>query len=182
MRRVGLCVGQNQMCHLCGWLKLNLKKCAVGKIKNTEGSAMSVGSVAVQLQYGLYVVAYLSKLAFHFMFKVVCLVVVVSSVRLACNSFIPATQKFLHGSFLFYDSNLRKKNNQTNPQLSVWNRFQTLPSVSNRITNVSKRLFSWGNGFCFVILLYGVGRYGPKKNECLEAKFQKASPVFYKVA
>jgi len=27
--------------------KIELKKCAVGKIKNTEGSAMSVGSVAV---------------------------------------------------------------------------------------------------------------------------------------
>ncbi len=46
---------------------------------------MSVGSVAVQLQYGLYVVGHLSKLAFHFMFKVVRLVDVVSSVRLACN-------------------------------------------------------------------------------------------------
>jgi hypothetical protein len=57
----------------------------VGKIKNTEGSAMSVGSVAVQLQYGLYVVGHLSKLEFHFMFIVVRLVVVVSSVRLACN-------------------------------------------------------------------------------------------------
>ena len=78
LRRVGLCVGQNQMCHLCGWLKIELKKCAVGKIKNTEGSAMSVGSVAVQLQYGLYVVGHLSKLAFHFMFIIVCLVVVVS--------------------------------------------------------------------------------------------------------
>jgi len=64
LRRVGLCVGQNQMCHLCGWLKIELKKCAVGKIKNTEGSAMSVGSVAVQLKYGLYVVGHLSKLAF----------------------------------------------------------------------------------------------------------------------
>jgi hypothetical protein len=88
LRRVGLCVGQNQMCHMCGWLKIELKKCAVGKIKNTEGSAMSVGSVAVQLKYGLYV-GHLSKLAFHFMFIVVRLVVVVSSVRLACNSFIP---------------------------------------------------------------------------------------------
>jgi len=84
LRRVRLCVGQNQMCHLCGWLKIELKKCAVGKIKNTEGSAMSVGSVAVQLKYGLYV-GHLSKLAFHFMFIVVRLVVVVSSVRLACN-------------------------------------------------------------------------------------------------
>ncbi len=67
-------------------IKLNLKKCAVGKIKNTEGSAMSVGSVAVQLQYVLYVVGHLSKLAFHFILIVVRLVVVVSSVRLACNS------------------------------------------------------------------------------------------------
>ena len=50
---------------------------------------MSVGSVAVQFQYGLYVFGHLSKLAFHFMFIVVRLVVVVSSVRLACNSPIP---------------------------------------------------------------------------------------------
>jgi hypothetical protein len=85
LRRVGLCIGQIQMCHLCGWLKIELKKCAVGKIKNTEGSGMSVGSVAFQLKYGLYV-GHLSKLAFHFMFKVVRLVVVVSSVRLACNT------------------------------------------------------------------------------------------------
>ena len=49
---------------------------------------MSVGSVAVQLQYGLYVVGHLSKLAFHFLFIVVRLVVVVSSVRLACNLLI----------------------------------------------------------------------------------------------
>ena len=49
---------------------------------------MSVGSVAVQLQYGLYVVGLLSKLAFHFMFIVVRLVVVVSSARLACNLYI----------------------------------------------------------------------------------------------
>ena len=46
---------------------------------------MSVGSVAVQLQFCLYVFGYLSKLAFHFMFIVVRLFVVVSSVRLACN-------------------------------------------------------------------------------------------------
>jgi hypothetical protein len=84
LRRVGLCVGQNQMCHLCGWLKIELKKCAVGKIKNTDGSAMSVGSVAVQLKYGLYV-GHLSKLAFYFMFKIVRLVDGVSSFRLACN-------------------------------------------------------------------------------------------------
>ena len=81
LRRAGLCVGQNQMCHLYGWLKIELKKCVVGQIKNTEGSAMSVDSVAVQLKYGLYV-GHLSKLAFHFMFKVVRLVVVVSSFRL----------------------------------------------------------------------------------------------------
>ena len=45
---------------------------------------MSVGLVAVQLKYGLYV-GHLSKLAFHFMFIVVRLVVVESAVRLACN-------------------------------------------------------------------------------------------------
>jgi hypothetical protein len=56
----------------------------VGKIKNTEWSAISVGSVAVQLKYCLYV-GYLSKLAFHFMFKVVRLVVAGSSFRVAHN-------------------------------------------------------------------------------------------------
>ena len=33
LRRVGLCVGQNQMCHLCGWLKLFLKNVRWQKIK-----------------------------------------------------------------------------------------------------------------------------------------------------
>jgi hypothetical protein len=33
LRRVGLCVGQNQMCHLCSWLKLFLKNVRWGKIK-----------------------------------------------------------------------------------------------------------------------------------------------------
>ena len=46
---------------------------------------MSVASIAVQLKYGLYV-GHLSKLAVHFMFKVVRLLVVVKCVRLACNS------------------------------------------------------------------------------------------------
>jgi hypothetical protein len=33
LRRVGLCVGQNQMCHLCCWLKLFLKNVRWEKIK-----------------------------------------------------------------------------------------------------------------------------------------------------
>ena len=33
LRRVGLCVGQNQMCHLCGGKKLFLKNVRWGKIK-----------------------------------------------------------------------------------------------------------------------------------------------------
>ena len=74
----------------------------MGKIKNTEGSARSVGSVAVQFQYGLYVVGHLSKLAFHFMFKVICLVVVVSSVRLACNFL--STKPFL--LFIIYSGSI----------------------------------------------------------------------------
>jgi hypothetical protein len=40
---------------LCAGNKIELKKCAVGKIKNTEGSAMSDGLLVVRLQYGLYV-------------------------------------------------------------------------------------------------------------------------------
>jgi hypothetical protein len=47
----------------------------VGKIKNTEGSAMSVGLIAFRLKYGLYV-GHLSKwfvFVNSFMFLVVCL-------------------------------------------------------------------------------------------------------------
>ncbi|MFQ3576230.1 MAG: hypothetical protein SNJ77_07335, partial [Cytophagales bacterium] len=61
LRRVGLCVGQNQMCQMCGWLKLNYKKCAVGKIKNIEVLAKSVGLLVVYLLYHLYVCVHPSK-------------------------------------------------------------------------------------------------------------------------
>ncbi len=68
-----LCVlGQNQMCHLCGWLKLVLKKCC-GK-KNLRGG-LSVGLLAVPLQYGQYVFGLLSRwfvLVFMFEFRSVC--------------------------------------------------------------------------------------------------------------
>ena len=45
-------------------------KCAVGKIKNTEGSAISDGLLVVQLQYGLYVFGQVSMFvnAFQFIF------------------------------------------------------------------------------------------------------------------
>jgi hypothetical protein len=66
--------------------KIELKKMCGGENKKYRRVGLSVGSVTVQFQYGLYVVGHLSKLAFHFMFIVVCLVVVVSSVRLACNA------------------------------------------------------------------------------------------------
>jgi hypothetical protein len=69
LRRVGLCFGQNQMCHLCGGNKIELKKCAVGQIKNTEGSAMSVGLLVVCLQYGLYVVHLSKWFVFVLLFK-----------------------------------------------------------------------------------------------------------------
>lgn len=67
---------------------------------------MSVGSVAVQLKYGLYVVGHLSKFAFHFMFIVVRLVVVVSSFRLACNLFIPATADLKSTQIFLYSIGL----------------------------------------------------------------------------
>ena len=60
LRRVGLCVGQSQMCHLRAGLKLFLKNADGEKIKN-NGSAMSVGLLVVRFQYGLYVVVHLSK-------------------------------------------------------------------------------------------------------------------------
>jgi hypothetical protein len=73
LRRVGpdsyRDVGKNPMCHLCGGNKIELKKCAVGKIKNTEGSAMSVGLLVVRLLYCFYVFGHLSKW-FAFLFLV----------------------------------------------------------------------------------------------------------------
>jgi hypothetical protein len=47
LRRVGLCVGQNQMCNLCGWLKLFLKNVRLEKIKIQKRwllGRLSVGS------------------------------------------------------------------------------------------------------------------------------------------
>jgi hypothetical protein len=52
--------GQNQMCRLCGWLKLFLKKCG-GKKNKKHRVGLSVGLLAVPLQYGLYVFGHLSK-------------------------------------------------------------------------------------------------------------------------
>jgi hypothetical protein len=65
-----LCVsGQNQMCHLCGWLKLFLKKCG-GKKNKKHSVGQRVGYDAVLLQNGLYVFGHLSKwFVFGFMFK-----------------------------------------------------------------------------------------------------------------
>ncbi len=69
LRSVGLCIGQNQMCHLCGWLKLFLKKCGGGKNKKHRGG-LSVGLIAVPFEYGLYVFGHLSKwFVFVLMFK-----------------------------------------------------------------------------------------------------------------
>ena len=53
LRRVGLCVGQNQMCHLCGWLKLFLKNVRWEKIKIQKRwllGRLSVG-IIVPLRY-----------------------------------------------------------------------------------------------------------------------------------
>jgi hypothetical protein len=56
------------MCHLCGWLKLFLKKCG-GKKNKKQQVGLSVGSLAVLLEYCLYV-GHLSKwFVFVFMFK-----------------------------------------------------------------------------------------------------------------
>jgi hypothetical protein len=74
---------------------------------------MSVGSVAVQLQYGLYV-GHLSKLAFHFMFKVVRLVVVVSSIRLACNGSRMSRRLGFWKSIVSYVTKITKKSNRPN--------------------------------------------------------------------
>jgi hypothetical protein len=57
------------MCHLCGWLKLFLKKCG-GKKNKKYRVGLSIGLLAVQLQYGFYVFDHLSKwFVFVLMFK-----------------------------------------------------------------------------------------------------------------
>jgi hypothetical protein len=57
------------MCHLCGWLKLFLKKCG-GEKNKKHWVGLSVGLLAVPLQYGLYVFGHLSKwFVFVLMFK-----------------------------------------------------------------------------------------------------------------
>jgi len=48
LRGVGLCVGQNQMCHLCGWLKLFLKNVRWEKNKK-HWVGQRVGLLAVPL-------------------------------------------------------------------------------------------------------------------------------------
>jgi hypothetical protein len=55
------------MCPLCGWPKL-IEKNVGGEIRNTEGSAMSIGLLLVRLQNGLYVSGHLSKLFTFFNF------------------------------------------------------------------------------------------------------------------
>ena len=68
-----LCVsGQNQMCHLCGWLKLFLKNAGGEKIKNIA-LAMSVGLLVVRLLYRCYVFGHLSKWFTFSQFIFVCL-------------------------------------------------------------------------------------------------------------
>ncbi len=57
LRRVGLCVGQYQMCHLCGWLKLFLKNVRWAKIKIQKcwlSGRLSDGSFVQSLVYVLF--------------------------------------------------------------------------------------------------------------------------------
>jgi hypothetical protein len=57
------------MCHLCGWLKLFLKKCG-GEKNKKHRVGLSAGILAVSLQNCLYVFGHLSKwFVFVLMFK-----------------------------------------------------------------------------------------------------------------
>lgn len=66
-----VCVsGQNQMCRLCGCLKLFLKNAGRQKKIKKHWGGLSVGLLAVPFQYGLYVFGHLSKwFVFVLMFK-----------------------------------------------------------------------------------------------------------------
>ena len=70
--------------------KIEFKKCAVGKIKNTEGSvpkAFGIGLLVVQLLYRFYVLGRWSKW-FTFLFIFRSFVVARSSVTLAANGLV----------------------------------------------------------------------------------------------
>jgi hypothetical protein len=70
LRRVGLCIGQNQMCRLGGWQRISKYFVWWGKNKK-HSVGQHVGLYAVQLQYGLYVFGHLSKwFVFVLMFKI----------------------------------------------------------------------------------------------------------------
>ena len=66
-----VCVsGKNQMCRLCGCLKLFLKNAGRQKKIKKHWGGLSVGLLAVPFQYGLYVFGHLSKwFVFVLMFK-----------------------------------------------------------------------------------------------------------------
>jgi len=49
-----LSVGAKPNMPLVRLAKIEFKKCAMGKIKNTEGSAMSVGLLVVLLKFGCH--------------------------------------------------------------------------------------------------------------------------------
>jgi len=71
-----LCVsGQNQMCHLCGWLKLFLKKCG-GKKNKKHRVGKSVGLLAVPFEYVRYVGDLSKWFVFVLLFKFRMVVVV----------------------------------------------------------------------------------------------------------
>jgi len=68
LRSLGLCVGQNQMCQLCGWLKIVFKKVRWEKNKKHR-VGLSVGLLAVPFEYVRYV-GHLSKwFVFVLLFK-----------------------------------------------------------------------------------------------------------------
>lgn len=73
-RRVGLCGWGKSQCANAGWLKLVLKN--AGREKNKKQCVgLSVGLVAVQFQYGLYVGVHLSKYFTFFRLCLLCCVV-----------------------------------------------------------------------------------------------------------
>ncbi len=78
LRRVGLCVGQNQMCHLCGWQNFKIF-CAVEKKIKHEALGCRVGKKSAVKFICRPIVSIIS----------VSLMVVVSSFTLAYNGPTP---------------------------------------------------------------------------------------------
>lgn len=98
-------VGAKDHVPFVGWHKIELKKCAVGKIKNTEALATSVVLIVVYLLYALYV-GHLAKWFTFFSLLLVVSLLLCRPIRLlvttvyihiSCTYPVPYSSVYTHG-------------------------------------------------------------------------------------